>query len=86
MALIMAMPPACSAGKNFTVSSPRDMAVSTSLGVAVPGTTGSPFSMQCFTTVGFSPGLTIKRAPAAAARSTCSTVRTVPAPTSISGN
>ena len=85
MALIMAMPPACSAGKNFTTSRPSPIAASTSLGVAVPGITGIPISIQWRTTAGFKPGLTIKRAPAARARSACSMVRTVPAPTSISG-
>ena len=42
-------------------------------------------SIQYFTTFGLNPGLTINLAPAATARSTCSVVKTVPAPTSISG-
>ena len=86
MALIMLMPPACSAGKNFTTSRPREMAISTSLGLEVPGVTGIPLSTQYFTTVGFRPGLTMNFAPAFTARSTCSVVRTVPAPTNMSGN
>ena len=86
MALIISRPPAASAGKNFTTSRPRERAISTSLGFAVPGVTGTPFSMQYFTTSGFKPGLTMNFAPAFTARSTCSVVRTVPAPTNISGH
>ena len=56
MALIMLMPPACSAGKNFTTSRPREMAISTSLGLEVPGVTGIPLSTQYFTTVGLETG------------------------------
>lgn len=46
---------------------------------------GTPRLMQCCTTFSLKPGLTMKRAPASSARSTCSQVRTVPAPTSMSG-
>ena len=52
-------PPAASAGKNFTTSNPSSIACSTSLGFAVPGVTGTPFSIQYFTTFGFNPGLTM---------------------------
>ena len=54
-------------------------------GFAQPGVTGIFLSMQYFTTLGLSPGLTINFAPAFTALSTCSQVRTVPAPTNISG-
>ena len=86
MDLIIFKPPAASAGKNLTTSSPNSIACSTSDGLEVPGVTGTPLSIQCFTTLGFNPGLTINFAPAFTARSTCSVVSTVPAPTSISGN
>ena len=86
MDLIMFNPPAASAGKNFTTSRPSSIATSTSLGLEHPGVTGIPFSTQYFTTFGFKPGLTMNFAPAFTARSTCSVVRTVPAPTNISGN
>lgn len=45
-----------------------------------------PASRHHETTSGFSPGETMKDAPASFAREACSTVRTVPAPTSISGS
>ena len=86
MDLIMFSPPAASAGKNFTTSRPSSIATSTSLGFEQPGVTGIPLSTQYFTTFGFKPGLTMNFAPAFTARSTCSVVRTVPAPTNISGN
>ena len=85
MALIIFSPPHASAGKNFTTSRPSERACSTSLGEEVPGVMGTPFFLQYLTMSGFRPGLTIKRAPAATARSTCSVVSTVPAPISISG-
>ena len=85
-ALIMARPPDGSAGKNFTTSSPNSIAFAISLGVTTPGVIGIFFSMQYVTIFGSSPGLTMNSAPAAMARSTCSVVRTVPAPTTISGN
>ena len=40
MALIIARPPAASAGKNFTTSSPNSTATWISVGVAQPGMTG----------------------------------------------
>ena len=86
IALIMLIPPAASAGKNLTTSRPREIAISTSLGLEVPGVTGIPLFTQYLTTSGFKPGLTMNFAPAFTARSTCSVVRTVPAPTNISGN
>ena len=86
IALIILRPPAGSAGKNFTTSSPFSRACSISLGFAHPGVIRIPFSTQYLTILGFIPGLTINFAPAATARSTCSVVSTVPAPTSISGN
>lgn len=58
MDLIIFSPPAASAGKNFTTSNPSSIACSTSLGFAVPGVTGTPFSIQYFTTFGLIPGLT----------------------------
>ena len=79
-------PPAASAGKNLTTSKPSSIACSTSLGLAQPGVTGMLLSTQYLTTLGFKPGLTINLAPAATALSTCSVVRTVPAPTNILGN
>ena len=51
----------------------------------MPGVTGTFFSIQYFTVLGFKPGLTMNFAPAATAASTCSAFRTVPAPTHISG-
>ena len=84
--LIMLSPPAASAGKNLTTSSPNSIATSTSEGLLVPGTIGYPLSRQCLTTLGLSPGLTINLAPAFIALSACSGVRTVPAPTTSSGN
>ena len=84
-ALIIASPPDGSAGKNLTTSNPSSIACSISLGVTTPGVTGIFFSRQYFTTFGFSPGLTMNLAPAETARSTCSVVRTVPAPTTMSG-
>ena len=62
-----------------------DMACSISPGVAVPGTISAPLERTYCTVSGLNPGLTINLAPASSARSTCSWVRTVPAPTSISG-
>ena len=44
-----------------------------------------PLSMTCWQTSGSKPGATMKDAPAAIARSACSVVSTVPAPSSISG-
>ena len=85
IALIIAIPPACSAGKNLTTSRPSSIACSTSLGLDVPGVTGIPLSTQYLTTLGLRPGLTINLAPASTALSTCSVVRTVPAPTKSSG-
>ena len=85
MALIMGSPPAASAGKNFTVSSPSSMAASMSEGQQQPGITGIPFSVHQRTTFGLSPGLTINFAPALCASWACCTVSTVPAPTSRSG-
>ena len=46
LALIIGRPPAASAGKNFTVSSPSSMAASMSEGQEQPGITGIPFSVQ----------------------------------------
>ena len=75
-----------SAGKNLTTSRPFSNACSISLALAQPGVITIPFSTQYFTILGLRPGLTINLAPAATARSTCSVVRMVPAPTNISGN
>ena len=86
MALIFASPPDCSAGKNFTTSSPSSIACSMSEGLEVPGVMGTFFSRQYFTVLGFKPGLTMNLAPAAIAASTCSAFNTVPAPTHMSGN
>ena len=41
-ALSVATPPIVSAGKNFKTGAPSDVANSTSLGVATPGTIGNP--------------------------------------------
>ena len=83
--MIVLIPPAASAGKNFTTFNPYFIACSTSLGLAHPGKIGIFFSIQYSTTSGLSPGLTINSAPALTASSTCEVVSTVPAPTSISG-
>ena len=84
--MIIPSPPEGSAGKNFRTSSPSSNAVSISVGVTTPGTGWTPCSWQCCTTFGFVPGLTINLAPAFIARSACSVVSTVPAPTSTSGH
>ena len=84
-AWIIGRPPDGSAGKNLTRGSPNSTACAISLGVTTPGVTAIFFSRQYFTISGFNPGLTINFAPAATASSTCSIVRTVPAPTNISG-
>src|SRR5699024_11894728 len=46
IALIIATPPACSAGKNFTVFRPLFTACATSDGVMHPGNTGISLLMQ----------------------------------------
>ena len=84
-ALMVLRPPYCAAGKNLVTVRPSLRAAVTSEGVTVPGSTGTSSSMQRLTTSASKPGLTMKPAPAATASSTCSTVRTVPAPTLISG-
>ena len=61
------------------------MACSISPGVAVPGIISMPLSMTYLVISGLKPGLTMNLTPAAMARSACSFVSTVPAPTSISG-
>ena len=86
MDLMYLRPPAASAGKNLTDFRPRESASSMSEGFAVPGQTGTPICWQYLTVVGLRPGETMNFAPAATARSTCSVVSTVPAPTIISGN
>ena len=82
----MDSPPEGTAGKNFTASKPISIACSISLGLEIPGVIGIFFSIQWETTLGLKPGLTMNFAPAAMARSACSVVNTVPAPSSISGN
>ena len=78
-------PPAASAGKNFWNRHPRDRAWLISEAVETPGTKGKPRAEAAFTTRGSKPGATPKEAPAWRACSTCSGVRSVPAPTSMSG-
>ena len=85
IALIMLIPPACSAGKNLTTSRPRRSPSRHRSDWKYPELPEFPY-LQYLTTVGFKPGLTMNFAPAFTARSTCSVVRTVPAPTNISGN
>jgi hypothetical protein len=46
IALMYSSPPACSAGKNFTTSSPASIACSTSEGEEQPGVMGIPFLTQ----------------------------------------
>ena len=81
----MPTPPLASAGKNFSASQPMFMACCISPAVAVPGMARQPLSMTYWVTLGSKPGATMKEAPASMARSTWSLVRTVPAPSSISG-
>src|SRR5512140_692181 len=64
MALRYGSPPIGSAGKNFRVSSPRESAASMSVGVQMPGKTGSSRARHQSTTGGLQPGATMKRAPA----------------------
>ena len=85
MALMNFRPPAASAGKNLTTSRPFSIARSMSDGLEQPGVIGMLRFWQYCTTFSLKPGLTMKRAPASMARSTCSVVMTVPAPTSMSG-
>ena len=54
--------------------------VCTSVGVMVPGNTGTLWSRQNWTTSSFRPGQTMKSAPALMACTACSMERTVPAP------
>ena len=84
-AFTIGRPPSGSAGKNLSTRSPSSIAAWISVAVATPGKTGTPTSRQCRTTVGLKPGETMNRAPASTARSTCSGVSTVPAPTNMSG-
>ena len=49
-ALSAPTPPIVSAGKNFSVVTPSDMASSISVGVATPGTIGTPRLRTCSTT------------------------------------
>src|SRR5262249_60782357 len=60
-------------------------AISISVGVQTPGKIVMLFDRQYFTTAGFVPGETMNCAPALIAASTCSTVKTVPAPRKMSG-
>jgi len=84
-ALIAGTPPEVCAGKNFTVPKPNSKAACTSVAVTAPGNTATPNSPHRSTTTLDKPGDTTNRAPASTARSTCSTDRTVPAPTNNSG-
>jgi len=59
MARMNLMPPAASAGKNLTVVTPKDSAISMSEGLAQPGRIGMPFVTQYSTTFGLSPGDTM---------------------------
>ena len=78
-------PPYTPAGKNLTTVKPSFIAAMISLGVTQPGVTAIPFSTHQRTTSSSKPGETINLAPHSTACLHCSSVMTVPAPTSMSG-
>ena len=78
-------PPLVSAGKNLSVSSPRERPISISLGVHTPGQQGTSCSLHHLTVSGLSPADTMNWAPALTAFSAREGLMTVPAPTTISG-
>ena len=78
-------PPYTPAGKNFTTVKPIFIAAMISVGVTQPGVTATPFSTHQRTTSSSKPGATMNFAPHSTALRHWSSVMTVPAPTSISG-
>ena len=78
-------PPEDSAGKNFKTLRPRFTPFCTSEAVQTPGVTGTPFFWHHLTVSSSKPGDTMNFAPALTALSAVSGLRTVPAPTIISG-
>ena len=74
-------PPIASAGKNFTTSKPNSSACSRSVGLDVPGNTGTLLSTHHFTVRGLNPGATMNWEPASVTAAACSALLTVPAPT-----
>jgi hypothetical protein len=64
------------------MSAPAFQAVMTSVGVSAPGITATPARLQNATVARSSPGLMMKRAPAARQASAAASSSTVPAPTS----
>ena len=79
--LSIAVPPAASAGKNFKNLNPWLANFITSLGVAAPGKNGISVSLASAKSSSFTPGLTIKSAPAATDASKLALSTTVPVPT-----
>jgi hypothetical protein len=63
IAFSIASPPIGSAGKNWTTDSPLPKAISNSVGVHTPGTTGRSTPWHYSTTAGLNPGATTNRAP-----------------------
>ena len=79
MASSIGMPPRLSAGKNFSTCQAPVHRHQASVGVAIPGITGTSCSRHQSTTFGSNPGETMNCAPAAAAFCAWATESTVPA-------
>ena len=79
------IPPACSAGKNLTISKPAASACISSDAVAIPGANGRPLAAAAFRSSGVAPGLMPNLAPSATARARSSAFKIVPMPTMASG-
>jgi hypothetical protein len=79
------IPPACCAGKNFTISKPCASAAINSDAVAIPGTKGIWLREAAWSSSGVAPGLRANFASIDAARSRSAPFSTVPNPTIASG-
>ena len=79
-------PPLRSAGKSLRCVTPLLIQAVISDGFEIPGIVGTLFLIHQSTTSGLYPGETMNFAPAFTAFSACSTLRTVPAPTSMFGS
>ena len=80
-AFSMPIPPACCAGNSFSSVKPAARAAIASEGVITPGNIGKEDARAASISIGVSPGLTPKRAPAAMASSKSSGRVIVPTPT-----
>ena len=81
---LMTRGPTSSAGNIFRASAPADSAAKASVGVAIPGRLTNPAALAARITAVSACGMTTRSAPISFSRATCSTARTVPAPTSAS--